>query len=43
MEGVRAHRVEFEEQEHPTLIRTSRGDDVAIVGTLWIDPRPAAS
>ena len=38
VEGVRARRVEFEEQEHPTLIRTSRGDDVAIVGTLWIDP-----
>jgi hypothetical protein len=38
VEGVRARRLDFEELERPTLVRTSRNADVPIVGTLWIDP-----
>jgi hypothetical protein len=38
VEGVRARRLDFDEQERPTLVRSSRNADVPLAGTLWIDP-----
>jgi hypothetical protein len=39
VEGVKTERLEFDEQAVPTLIRSSRGQDVPVLGTLWIDPQ----
>jgi hypothetical protein len=36
--GVTTWRVGFVELTRPTLVRTLRGDDVTIEGSLWIDP-----
>jgi hypothetical protein len=36
--GVTAWRVEFVERTRPTVVRTLRGGDVMLEGSLWIDP-----
>jgi hypothetical protein len=36
--GVRTWRVQFVERSRPTVVRTRRGEDVRIEGSLWIDP-----
>jgi len=38
VEGVRTRRVDFEEMARPTLVRSTKGEDVPIFGALWIDP-----
>ena len=38
VEGTRTRRLDYEELQRPTLVRTSRGGDVPLSGTLWIDP-----
>ena len=38
IEGVEVWRVDFKEDERPTIIRTPDGDDVVSRGTIWIDP-----
>jgi hypothetical protein len=36
--GLLAWKVRFNERRRPTLIRTSRGDDVPARGMLWVEP-----
>jgi hypothetical protein len=36
--GVRTWRVQFVERSRPTVVRTRRGEDVRIEGSIWIDP-----
>ena len=38
MDGIDASRVEFEERDRPTIIRTPDGEDVVSRGTIWLDP-----
>lgn len=38
MDGIDASRLEFEERERPTIIRTPDGEDVVSRGTIWLDP-----
>ena len=38
IDGTRVWRVEFDERERPTIIRTPDGDDVVSRGTIWLDP-----
>jgi hypothetical protein len=38
IDGIDAWRVEFEEDERPTIVQTPEGDDVVSRGTIWIDP-----
>jgi hypothetical protein len=38
IDGIDAWRIEFEEDERPTIIQTPEGDDVVSRGTIWIDP-----
>lgn len=36
--GVATWRITFEEQARPTVVRTLKGDDVRLEGSLWIEP-----
>jgi molybdate transport system substrate-binding protein len=36
--GVATWRIVFEERAKPTVVRTLRGDDVPLQGSLWIEP-----
>jgi hypothetical protein len=38
LRDVMAWRVEFVERGRPTVVRTLRGDNVPLEGSLWIDP-----
>jgi hypothetical protein len=40
--GIATRRVEYRETSRPTLIKTTRGRDLALTGTLWIEPASAA-
>jgi hypothetical protein len=40
--GIQAWRVEFNERERPTLIRTPEGQSVRSNGVFWIDPQTGA-
>jgi hypothetical protein len=42
VEGVKTRRVEYRETARPTLIKTTRGRDLALTGTLWIEPASGA-
>jgi hypothetical protein len=39
MNGRPVWKVEYQEVRKPTVIRTSRGKDMPVKGTFWIDPR----
>ena len=40
--GVESTRVSYRESTRPTLIKTTRGRDLALTGTLWIDGESGA-
>jgi hypothetical protein len=40
--GVPARRMTFRETARPTLIKTSRGRDLALTGDMWLDPATGA-
>jgi hypothetical protein len=38
IDGLSAWRVDFVERVRPTIVKTLRGDDVRVEGSLWIEP-----
>ncbi len=38
VDGTRVWKIRYEEQQKPTMIRTSAGKDMPLKGTFWIDP-----
>ena len=38
LQGRTAWRIDYRERERPTLIRTTNGRDLAMTGSLWVDP-----
>jgi hypothetical protein len=42
LDGRPAFRVEFDERERPTIIRSPNGRNVAARGTFWLDPETGA-
>ena len=38
LNGRTAWQIEYRERDRPTLIRTTRGRDLALTGSLWVDP-----
>jgi hypothetical protein len=42
VDGVTTRRLEYRESERPTIIKTTRGRDLALTGTLWIEPASGA-
>lgn len=38
LHGRTAWQIDYRERERPTLIRTTGGRDLAMTGTLWVDP-----
>jgi hypothetical protein len=41
-DGVQTEKVRFSEQASPAIVRTSKGEDVAASGVLWIEPATGA-
>ena len=42
VDGIATRRLEYRETGRPTIIKTTRGRDLALTGTLWIEPASGA-